>query len=97
MIKAASLPFTSPSFTQLLLDQGVLVSMDGRGRVFDNIFIERLWRTIKQEEVYLKSYETVREAERELGRYFEFYNNKRGHQSLGYRRPVEVYHHMEIN
>jgi putative transposase len=55
--------FTSPSFTQLLLDKGVLVSMDGRGRVFDNIFIERLWRTVKHEEVYLKNYETVREAE----------------------------------
>jgi putative transposase len=89
--------FTSHSFTQLLLDKGVLVSMDGRGRVFDNIFIERLWRTVKHEEVYLKNYETVREAERELGRYFEFYNNKRVHQSLSYRRPVEIYHQMEKN
>ena len=89
--------FTSPSFTQLLLDKGVLVSMDGRGRVFDNIFIERLWRTVKHEEVYLKNYETVREAERELARYFEFYNSKRVHQSLGYRRPAEIYFQKEIN
>jgi putative transposase len=87
--------FTSPSFTQLLLDKGVLVSMDGRGRVFDNIFIERLWRTVKHEEVYLKNYETVREAERELARYFEFYNSKRVHQSLGYRRPAEIYFQKE--
>lgn len=89
--------FTSHSFTRLLLDKGVLVSMDGRGRVFDNIFIERLWRTVKQEEVYLKNYETVREAERELGGYFEFYNNKRLHQSLGYRPPVEIYRQKEMN
>jgi len=83
--------FTNPSFTGLLLARGISISMDGRGRVFDNIFIERLWRTVKQEEVYLKDYENAREAELELKRYFEFYNNERVHQSLGYRSPVEVY------
>lgn len=88
--------FTSPSFTGLLLDRGIAVSMDGRGRVFDNIFIERLWRTVKQEEVYLKDYENAREAELELKRYFNFYNNERLHQSLGYRSPVEVYTKGEL-
>lgn len=83
--------FTTPSFTGLLLSRGIAISMDGRGRVFDNIFIERLWRTVKQEEVYLKDYENAREAELELKCYFEFYNNERLHQSLGYRSPVEVY------
>lgn len=83
--------FTSPSFTGLLQNNGIAISMDGRGRVFDNIFIERLWRTVKQEEVYLKDYENAWEAETELGRYFDFYNNRRLHQSLAYRRPLDVY------
>lgn len=83
--------FTSPSFTQVLLDKGIAVSMDGRGRVFDNIFIERLWRTVKQEEVYLKDYDDMIDAEEQLKRYFEFYNNERLHQSLGYRSPWAVY------
>jgi len=83
--------FTSPSFLQLLLDRGIAISMDGRGRVFDNIFIERLWRTVKQEEVYLKDYQSMIEAEEELGRYFEFYNTERLHQSLGYRSPHEIF------
>ncbi len=65
--------------------------MDGKGRVFDNIFIERLWRTVKVEEVYLRDYQTIAEAEYYLGRYFEFYNNERLHQALGYRSPAEVY------
>jgi putative transposase len=67
--------------------------MDGRGRVFDNIFIERLWRTVKQEEVYLKDYQSMIEAEAELSRYFEFYNSDRPHQSLGYRSPLEIFRH----
>jgi putative transposase len=83
--------FTSPSFLQLLLDRGIAISMDGRGRVFDNIFIERLWRSVKHEEVYLKEYQSLIEAEDELSRYFDFYNNIRPHQSLGYRSPQEIF------
>ena len=67
------------------------ISMDGKGRVFDNIFSERLWRTVKVEEVYLRDYQMVAEATYSLGRYFEFYNNQRLHQALGYRTPAEVY------
>ena len=65
--------------------------MDGQGRVFDNIFTERLWRTVKVEEVYLRDCQTVAEARMSLGRYFEFYNHERLHQGLGYRTPAEVY------
>jgi len=83
--------FTSTDFTKVLLDAGVQISMDGKGRVFDNIFIERLWRTVKVEEVYMRDYQTVAEARYYLGRYFEFYNNQRLHQALGYRNPAEVY------
>lgn len=67
------------------------ISMDGRGRALDNIFIERLWRSLKYEEVYLKDYNTVSEARDGISNYFKFYNNKRPHQSLGYRIPWEVY------
>jgi putative transposase len=83
--------FTSDDFTEILKDAGIRISMDGKGRVFDNIFVERLWRTVKVEEVYLRDYQTVTEAAYSLGRYFEFYNNKRLHQALGYRTPAEVY------
>ena len=83
--------FTSEDFTDVLNAAGIQISMDGKGRVFDNIFIERLWRTVKVEEVYLRDYETVTEARYYLGRYFEFYNNERLHQALGYRTPAEVY------
>ena len=83
--------FTSLAFVAVLLDRGISVSMDGRGRVFDNIFIERLWRTVKYEEVYLKDYVDVKDAVRQLGDYFHFYNNERLHQSLGYKTPAEVY------
>jgi len=83
--------FTSTDFTKVLLDAGVQISMDGKGRVFDNIFVERLWRTVKVEEVYMRDYQTVAEARYYLGRYFEFYNNERLHQSLGYRSPAAVY------
>ena len=65
--------------------------MDGRGRVYDNIFVERLWRTVKYDEVYLHEYRTIGEARRSLSIYFHFYNNERLHQSLGYRMPAEVY------
>jgi len=83
--------FTSVDFTGVLLDGGIQISMDGRGRVFDNIFSERLWRTVKVEEVYLRDYQTVAEARYSLGRYFELYNNRRLHQALGYSTPSEVY------
>jgi len=83
--------FTSTEFTGRLEDLGVAISMDGRGRALDNIFVERLWRTVKYEEVYLKSYETVIEARESLARYFHFYNTERLHESLGYRTPQEVY------
>jgi putative transposase len=83
--------FTSMEFTKVLLDVDVQISMDGKGRVFDNIFSERLWRTVKVEEVYLRDYQTVTEARFNLGRYFEFYNNQRLHEALGYRTPAEVY------
>ena len=74
-----------------------LFSRDGRGRVFDNIFIERLWRTVKYEEVYIHSYDTVKEARESLDNYFRFYNGERLHQSLGYRTPQEVYLSKTIN
>lgn len=83
--------FTSCDFTSLLQKAGVAISMDGRGRVFDNIFSERLWRTVKYEEVYLNEYRDLKEATGGLGAYFAFYNNRRLHQSLGYRTPAEVY------
>lgn len=83
--------FTSDGFIDCLVQQGILISMDGRGRVFDNIFIERLWRTVKYEEVYLKDYQTVREAYTSLERYFQFYNTERFHSSLGDRTPQEIY------
>jgi len=83
--------FTSTDFTKVLLDADVQISMDGKGRVFDNIFVERLWRTVKVEEVYMRDYQTVPEARYYLGRYFEFYNNERLHQALGYQPPAEVY------
>jgi len=83
--------FTSDDFTGILKEAGIRISMDGKGRVFDNIFVERLWRTVKVEEVYLRDYQTVTEGACSLGRYFEFYNNQRLHQALSYRTPAEVY------
>lgn len=83
--------FTSPQFVNLLLAKGAAVSMDGRGRAMDNIFTERLWRTVKYEEVYLHAYETPRQARQSLARYLDYYNERRPHQSLGYRTPAEVY------
>jgi putative transposase len=83
--------FTSPEFTDRLQAHDIAISMDGRGRALDNIFVERLWRTVKYEEVYLKDYATVREAVTSLSAYFRFYNHERPHQSLGYRTPAAVY------
>ena len=84
--------FTSLEFTQVLQEQGVKISMDGKGRYQDNIFVERLWRTVKYEEVYLKAYANVLEAQRGLEDYFRFYNGLRPHQALDYRTPAEVFH-----
>ena len=83
--------YTSPQYVELLQGAGVRISMDGRGRAHDNIFTERLWRSVKYEEVYLKEYRSPREAREGLRRYLEFYNNRRPHQALGYRTPAEVY------
>ena len=83
--------FTGRDFTDCLLGHGVQVSMDGRGRVYDNIFIERLWRSVKYEEVYLHDYRDVPEAYGRLGAYFTQYNQERLHEGLGYRTPAEVY------
>jgi len=83
--------FTSEAFTGRLEREGIRISMDGRGRVFDNIFVERLWRSVKYEEVYLNEYDSVWMAEDRLARYFEFYNEERIHQSLDYRTPAELY------
>jgi len=83
--------FTSDAFTQVLKDAGVRISMDGKGRWIDNVFIERLWRSLKYEEVYLKAYETVAEAIRGIGDYFDLYNDERPHQSLGRLTPNEAY------
>jgi putative transposase len=83
--------FTSEAFTGLLEQHGIGVSMDGKGSYNDNLFIERLWRTVKYEEVYLKAYQDGREARAGLGRYFCFYNTERPHQALGYRTPAEVF------
>ncbi len=83
--------FTSEAFTGLLERHGVKISMDGKGRYADNIFVERLWRTVKYEEVYLKAYSNGREAKAGLDDYFLFYNTQRPHQALGYRTPAEVF------
>jgi putative transposase len=84
--------FTSRAFTERLRQGEIQISMDGRGRALDNVFVERLWRSVKYEEVYLREYNTVREAQQGLKRYFGFYNDERLHQALGYRTPAAVYH-----
>jgi putative transposase len=83
--------FTAEAFTARLEAAGVRVSMDGKGRCLDNVFVERLWRTVKYEDVYLRCYETVPGLQGGLGRYFPFYNHQRPHQSLDYRTPAAVY------
>jgi len=83
--------FTSGEFTGLLESHGVKISMDGKGSYSDNLFIERLWRTVKYEEVYLKAYQDGKEARAGIGEYLRFYNTQRPHQALGYRTPAEVY------
>ena len=83
--------FTSAAFTGLLLERGIQISMDGKGRYTDNIFVERLWRSIKYEEVYLKVYQNGSEARAGIGAYLDFYNWERPHQALGYQTPGEVF------
>lgn len=88
--------FTSEAFTEILLNSGIKISMDGRGRVFDNIFIERLWRTVKYEEIFLHDYCSIAEAKEQLQKYFNYYNYERHHQNLGYKKPAEVYFNKKL-
>lgn len=84
--------FTSDDFTGILRGKGIDISMDGRGRFFDNIFTERLWRSVKYEEVYIKGYRIPADAQAGLGEYFPFYNDRRYHQALAYKTPNEVHY-----
>jgi putative transposase len=83
--------YTSAQFLAPLKKRGIKISMDSKGRALDNVFVERLWRTVKYEEVYIKAYQTIREAFQSLKSYFLFYNNKRLHQALNYLTPAEVH------
>ena len=83
--------FTAEVFTSVLRQRGIKISMDGKGRCLDNVFVERLWRSLKYEEVYLHAYEDAREARAGIGRYLEFYNEQRPHQALGYQTPAAFY------
>ncbi len=83
--------FTSPKYTQLFIHKGVSISMDHRGRAYDNIFIERLWRSVKYEDVYLHEYSTPRDARIGINRYLSFYNTERPHSSLDYYTPISIY------
>ncbi len=84
--------FTCPEFTRVLAEQGIRISMDGRGRWLDNVFVERLWRSVKYEEVYLHAYTSPREATTGLRGYFDYYNRGRLHQALDYQTADEVYY-----
>jgi putative transposase len=86
--------FTSEIFTKKLLNKNILISMDSKGRAFDNIFVERLWRTVKYEDIYIKGYETISDTSSGLKKYFEFYNKKRYHQSLNYKTPWKIYNEL---
>ena len=88
--------FTSAEFVGVLKDHGIQISMDGRGRALDNIFVERLWRSVKYENVYVKGYETIPDTEAGLKEYFNFYNLQRRHQSLDYKTPWLVYSGLEV-
>ena len=89
--------FTSLAFLECLEKRNIQISMDGRGRAMDNVFNERLWRSIKYEEVYINDYDTVRDAKDGISRYISFYNWERPHQSLGYKTPAEVYFYVKEN
>jgi putative transposase len=86
--------FTDKTFTKTLRDAGVTISMDGRGRCIDNVFVERVWRSLKYEEVFLHAYDDLNEARAAIGRYFDFYNLERQHQSLGYSTPDAFYRRL---
>jgi putative transposase len=88
--------FTADAFTHSLEAQGIRVSMDGRGRALDNVFVERLWRSVKYEDIYLKDYSDVPALTAGLGHYFTFYNTERPHQSLAYRVPAEIHFKQEV-
>jgi putative transposase len=88
--------FTSAAFTGVLAANGVRISMDGKGRYLDNIFIERLWRSLKYEDIYIKAYASVPEARRGIGGWLTFYNDERLHQTLGYRTPCEVFQALPV-
>lgn len=83
--------FTSEDFTDLLEKHNIRISMDGKGRALDNIFVERLWRSLKYEEIYINDYKNMKEAQKAIDNYFHFYNKERFHQSLGYDTPDEIY------
>ena len=83
--------FTSHQFTERLEEDGIRISMDGKGRALDNVFVERLWRSVKYEDIYPKGYESLKEVRQGLKKYFDFYNEKRPHQGLKYRTPADVY------
>ena len=87
--------FTSEAFTGALLGKGISISMDGKGSWRDNVFVERLWRSLKYEEVYLKAYDSVGDARAGIGRWIEFYNKVRRHQGLGNRTPDQVYYGLD--
>ena len=87
--------FTSNAFTGTLLDANILISMDGKGRALDNIFVERLWRSVKYEDIYIKDYQSIPELKNGIDEYFEFYNHIRPHQSLGYRTPITIYNMID--
>jgi putative transposase len=86
--------FTADVFTKVLHERGIAISMDGKGRCLDNVFVERLWRSLKYEEVYLHAYENMAEARAGIGRYFGFYNDERPHQALGYQTPMAFHRAM---
>jgi len=83
--------FTAEAFASVLKHHGITISMDGKGRWLDNVFVERLWHSVKYEDIYLKAYERTRDLERKLGQYFRFYNARRRHTALGRRTPDAVY------
>lgn len=89
--------FTCNDFTDILKQKQIRISMDGKGRALDNVFVERLWRSVKYEEVYIKDYQIGKDAKEGLGHYFPFYNNKRPHQSLGYKAPYDMHFNFSFN
>jgi putative transposase len=88
--------FTSEAFTGVLEAHGIAISMDGKGRWVDNVFVERLWRSVKYEDIYLRAYETPAQLRAGLGRYFDFYNSRRRHSALDRRTPDAVYFEQAI-